>query len=85
MNPDDVEISVLKLRVALLEKILLGVWVSELATTAARTKEDAKRLAADRVGEYADAIRQESQSAKGALTVFASHVEALKSLVQTLR
>jgi hypothetical protein len=81
----DVELSVLKMRVSLMEQILASVWVSELATTAVRTRADAQQLAAARVGEYADAIRQQAQSAKGALTIFASHVDSLKALVQSVR
>ena len=77
------EIDALKLRVALLEQLLVGVLVSELATTAARTRQDAVRLAASQVEGYADAIRHQSPTEKGALSIFESHVRHLKSLIET--
>jgi hypothetical protein len=79
----DAELDALKLRVALLEQILVGVLVSELATTAARNRQDAVRLAAGQVEGYADAIRYQSPSAKGAFSLFEAHVRHLKSLIES--
>jgi hypothetical protein len=81
----DAELDALKLRVALLEKLFVGVLVSELATTAARTRQDAVKLAAAQVEGYADAIRHQFPAAKGAFAIFASHVEHLKSLIEISR
>jgi hypothetical protein len=81
----DAELDALKLRVALLERLFVGVLVSELATTTARTRQDAVRQAASQVEGYGDAIpHQIPPSAKGALTIFSEHVRHLKSLIQTL-
>jgi hypothetical protein len=80
----EVELSVLKLRIELLEQVALRAWVSELSTTAARSRADAQKMAAASLGAFADAIRGQSHSAKGALTVFSAHVESLQSLVHKL-
>lgn len=77
------ELDALKLRVALLEQLLAGVLVSELATTAARNRQDAVRLAAAQVEGYADAIRHQFPSEKGAFSIFQSDVARLKSLIET--
>jgi hypothetical protein len=78
---DAVELSALKLRVSLMEEILIRVWVSELATTAARNRADAQQIAERTLSEVASAICAKIPSEKCAFSVFASHVEHLKSLV----
>jgi hypothetical protein len=79
------EIDALKLRVALLEKLLVGVLVSELASTQARNREDAIRLAAGQVEGYADAIQHQFPVSADAQEIFLRHVTLLKSLVETTR
>jgi hypothetical protein len=79
----DVELEALKLRVALLEKLFVGVLVSELKTTAARNRQDAVQLAASQVEGYADAIPHQFPASKAALDIFSLHVRQLKSLVET--
>lgn len=80
------ELEALKLRVALLEKLLVGVLVSELSTTATQTRQDAIKLAASQVEGYADAIPHQFQaSTKEALDIFSLHVKHLKSLVESTR
>lgn len=78
-----VEIDVLKLRLELLEEIALRTWISELKTTDAQNRSEAESLAITRLGEYAEAVKHKTPVAKGALAVFADHVEALKSSVGT--
>lgn len=78
------EIDALKLRVALMEQLLAGVLVSELSTTAARTRQDAVILAASQVEGYADAILHRfPPSSKEALEIFSLQAKHLKSLIET--
>lgn len=82
----DVELSVLKLRIDLLERILMRVWVSEIAATDAQSsRATARGMAAERLGEYGAAIGQETPSVRGALTVFSSHVDSLKTMIHSIR
>lgn len=78
------ELDALKLRVALLERLLVGVLVSELATTSARTRQDAARQAASQVEGYGDAIPHQFPSSSEGHALFVAHVKKLKSLVETL-
>jgi hypothetical protein len=82
---DDAEQSVLKMRVSLIEQILINVWVSELATTAARSRSDAQQLAAGRVEEFSGAILGHSRVEKDVSELFSQHVQSLKSLINTVR
>jgi hypothetical protein len=63
----------------------LGVLVSELATTHARNREDAIRLAAGQVEGYADAIQHQFPVSADAQEIFLKHVKLLKSLVESTR
>ena len=63
----------------------MRVWVSELSTTAARTREEAKKIAQREVQEAADAIRGHIPSLKGAFSLFDDRVQNLKSFIQSSR
>jgi hypothetical protein len=81
----DTELNALKLRVSLLEKILLRVWVSELASVeAGGNRETARKMAEDALTEFTTSIPQETPSARSASGLFAARVRDLKSFVQTL-
>jgi hypothetical protein len=85
------EVAKLQMRTSVLEEILLRVYVSELATTATRSRTDAQLMAASNVETFAEELRRQMQDSSilnkyPELTqAFREHVDSLKASILKLR